>query len=87
MGLNYDQWMNVSAGVGMMMIFFCYWVSNSRRFGYNGWSIYIGKFIGFGLVMVPLFSRWFLSESLILLTSSIIVLVSSFFLFLRKKGV
>lgn len=87
MGLNYDQWMNILAATGVCVILFCFWFQTVGWFNVNVWALYIGKLIGFGLISVPLFTRWFMSESLILLSASIIIMVSCFFLFLRRKGI
>lgn len=85
MGLDYDTWMNISAGFGMGLLFLCYWLQNMGITG--GWAIYSSKIVALIFICIPLLTRWFLSESLILLISACIVLVSGFFMFLRRRGV
>lgn len=87
MGLNYDQWMHISAGVGILLLMFSYWLPNLGWFPVNMWAIYFGKILGFGFIGIPLFTRWFLSESLILTISVIMVAISSFYIYKRKKGI
>jgi hypothetical protein len=86
-GLTYDQWMIVSAGSGMVIIFL------SLFFTLSGWvhaeslAPKIGRRVGYVLIGIPLFSRWFLSSSLLFSLGVCIVFISVIKLFLLRKGV
>ena len=74
MGMNYDQWMNVFAGAGILLLFGAYYLETRGRMAMS-FATKSSKFVGFGLICVPLFSRWFLSESVLLFTSIVMIIV------------
>ncbi len=86
-GLTYDQWMNVSGVLGVVLLFATFF------FVLRGWAeaqseaIRLGRRVGYVFIGIPLFSRWFLSESLLLSIGVCLVVVASCKLLLLRKGV
>jgi multidrug transporter EmrE-like cation transporter len=85
-GVPYDTWMNILASLGVFLLFLAYWLE-SRKLGISRALLKIPKLVGLGFVCIPLFSRWFLSESLLLLTGAVIAMISGCMIFLRRRGI
>ncbi len=87
LGVPYDQWMNISACAGIFLLFLAYWLETKGFVIATALPLKITKILGCGLISIPLFSRWFLSESLLLITGVVMTLVSATIIFLRRRGI
>ncbi len=87
MGFTYDQWMNASAGVGMMILFASFYITTHGWMSPMNPAIRFGRNVGFVLITLPLFSRWFLSKSLLLTIGVCVVVISAVKLLFARKGV
>lgn len=86
-GFSYDQWMVASAGIGIaLLLLYFYGVM-------HGWglmdhpSLRYTRNVAYVLIAIPLFSRWFLSSSLLFSIGVCMVAVSGIKLLLLRKGV
>ena len=87
LGFSYNQWIHLLASMGVLLLFWSYWIEHSRWFNLHPRILYIGKILGCCLIALVLFSKWFFSEQIILISSISIVATASFKLFLRRRGI
>jgi len=85
--LTYEQWTHIFASAGIILLFWSYWIEHSRLFNMHPKVLYIGKLIGGCLIAFVLFSKWFFSEQIILISALSIVAAACFRLFLRRRGI
>ena len=86
-GVPYDQWMNISACAGIFTLFLAYWLEVKGFVMTTALPLRMTKILGCCFISIPLFSRWFLSESLLLITGVVMTLVSASIIFLRRRGI
>lgn len=86
-GVSYDQWMNVSGILGVAIILVSFYLVLRNWAPPHSFAIRFGRRVGYVLIALPLFSRWYLSESLLFSIGVCIVFISSVKLLLVRKGI